>query len=149
MAGLPKLLPIANLCRLIAQCNATLNMFCPRCQNPLLLAHEVLEGLFFSDAMPMAPLGTEVLVYMKQNSWRTWGYHASKAWYLSHAANHYQCIWVLMADTGGKRITDRFKHHAIPVLKIIATKRIINATTRLIAAIAGIEEAPPNELEAI
>ncbi len=80
-----------------------------------------------------------------------WGYHAPKAWYLSHAANHYQCIQVLMADTGGKRITDtfRFKHHAIPVLEITATNRIIDATTRLTAAIAGIQEAPPNKMEAI
>jgi hypothetical protein len=44
-----------------------------------------------------------------------------------------------MANTGGKRITDmiRFKHHAIPVPKITATDRIIDATTRLTATIAG------------
>jgi hypothetical protein len=56
-----------------------------------------------------------------------------------------------MADTGGKRITDmfRFKHHAIPVLEITATNRIIDATTRLTAAIAGIQDAPPDKMEAI
>jgi hypothetical protein len=56
-----------------------------------------------------------------------------------------------MANTGSKRITDtfRFKHHAIPVPEITATKKIINATTRLTAAIAGIQDAPPNKLEAI
>jgi hypothetical protein len=100
---------------------------------------------------PMAPLGTEVLVHMKSNQQRMWGYHASEAWYLSHAANHYRCIQVLMADTGGKRITDtfRFKHHAIPVPEISATNRIINATTRLTAAIVGFQDAPPNKMEAI
>jgi hypothetical protein len=57
-----------------------------------------------------------------------------------------------MADTGGERITDtfRFKHHAlILVPEIKATNRIINATTRLATAIAGIQEAPPDKLEAI
>jgi hypothetical protein len=56
-----------------------------------------------------------------------------------------------MADTGGKRITHRFwfKHHAIPVPEITATDRIIDATTRLTAAIAGIQEAPPDKMEAI
>jgi hypothetical protein len=52
-----------------------------------------------------------------------------------------------MADTGGKRVTDRFrfKHHAISVPEITATNRIINATTRLATAIAGIQDAPLNE----
>jgi hypothetical protein len=56
-----------------------------------------------------------------------------------------------MANTGGERITNTFrcKHHALPVPVITATDRIINATTRLTAAIAGIQEAPPNKMEAI
>jgi hypothetical protein len=56
-----------------------------------------------------------------------------------------------MADTGGERITDLFcfKHHAIPVPEITATNRIIDATTILLAAIAGIQGAPPNKMAAI
>jgi hypothetical protein len=56
-----------------------------------------------------------------------------------------------MADTGGERITDtsRFKHHAIPVPEITATDRIIDTTTGLTAAIAGVQDAPPNKMEAI
>jgi hypothetical protein len=52
MAGLPKSFPIANWCRLTPQCNATLNMLHPCCQNPLLLAHKVHKGLFSFDACP-------------------------------------------------------------------------------------------------
>jgi hypothetical protein len=54
-----------------------------------------------------------------------------------------------MANTGGQRITDTFsfKHHAIPVPEINVTDRIINATTRLTAAIAGIQDAPPKKME--
>jgi hypothetical protein len=56
-----------------------------------------------------------------------------------------------MADTGGERITDtfRFKSHAIPVPEITATNRIIDTTTRLTAAIAGIQDAPPIFFSAI
>jgi hypothetical protein len=56
-----------------------------------------------------------------------------------------------MTDMGGKRITDmfRFKHHAIPVPEITATNRIINATTRPTSTIDGIQDAPPNKIEAI
>jgi hypothetical protein len=151
IAGLPKSFPIANWCRLTKQCNATLNMLCTCCQNPLLSAHEALEGSFSFDATPMAPLSTEVLVHMKPNRRSTWGYHAAKAWYLSHSPNHYRCIRVLMADTGGERTTDtfRFNHHSIPVPKIMATDRILDATAGFTAAIEGVQEAPPNELAAI
>jgi hypothetical protein len=106
---------------------------------PLLLANEALEGLFSFNATPMAPLGTEVLVHMNPIFWRTWGYQASKAWYLLHATNHYQCIHVLMANTGSKGIINTFQ----------SNDRIIDATERLTAAIAGIQDAPPNKVEAI
>ncbi len=65
MAGLPTSFPIASWCCLTTQCNATLNMLRPCCQNFLLLAHKALKGLFSFDATPMASLGTEVLVNMK------------------------------------------------------------------------------------
>jgi hypothetical protein len=57
----------------------------------------------------------------------------------------------LLANIGGERITNtfQFKHHALPVPEIIATNRIIDAITRLTTAIAGIQEAPPNKMEAI
>jgi hypothetical protein len=56
-----------------------------------------------------------------------------------------------MAGTGGERITDtfQFKHHAISVPDITATDRIIDTTTRLTAAIAGIQDAPPDKMEVI
>jgi hypothetical protein len=45
--------------------------------------------------------------------------------------------------------TFRFNHHSIPVPKITATDRILNATARLTAAIEGVQEASPDELAAI
>jgi hypothetical protein len=56
-----------------------------------------------------------------------------------------------MADIGGERVTDtfRYNHHAIPVPKITATDRILDATARLTVAIEGVQEAPPDELATI
>jgi hypothetical protein len=127
LAGLPSSFPLAHWCRLTTQSNATLNMMRSCCLNPLLSTHEALEGTFSLDAMSMAPLGTEVLVHQKPRRRKTWGYHAGKAWYLSHASTHYCCIRVIMKDTGGERVTNTFQyqHHAIPVLAITATNCIL------------------------
>ena len=151
IAGLPKSFPIANWCRLTTQCDTTLNMLHPCRQNPLLSAHEALEGSFSFDATPMAPLGTEVLIHMKPNRRSTWGYHTSKASHLSHSTNHYRCIRVSMTDTSNEHITDTFQfyHHAIPVTTITATDRILHATAHLTAVITGVQEAPPDKLTAI
>jgi hypothetical protein len=56
-----------------------------------------------------------------------------------------------MAGTGGEQLTDTFcfKHHAMPVPTITPTDRINAATRHLTDAIAGVQEAPPDELQAI
>ena len=107
--------------------------------------------LFLFDTTPLAPLGTEVLIHLKPSRRLTWGYHAAKAWYLSHAANHYQCIRMIMHDTGAERVTDTFhyRHHAILVPHITATDRIIATARQLADAIQGIQEALANEMAAI
>jgi hypothetical protein len=151
IAGIPSLFLIANWCQLTPQNDMTLNMMRPCCLNPLLSAHKAMEGLFLFDATPLALLGTKVLVHLKPTCRKSWGYHAAKAWYLSHATNHYQCIRVIMRDTRGKRITDtfHFQHHSLPVPHIMVTDCILQATEHLADAITGVQEAPPNKLVAI
>jgi hypothetical protein len=108
LAGLPPLFPLAHWCQLTTQNNPTLNMVRPCHPNPLLSEHKALEETFSFDATPMAPLGTEVLMHQKPSQRKTWGYHAAKAWYLSHATAHYRCICVIMKDTGDEGVTDMF-----------------------------------------
>ncbi len=151
IAGIPSSFPIANWCRLTPQSNMTLNMMHLCCLNPPLSAHEAMEGSFSFNATQLAPLGTKVLIHLKPTRCKSWGYHAAKVWYLSHAANHYRCIRVIMRDTGGERITDmfHFQHHALPIPHITATDRILQATERLADVIAGLQEARPDKLAAI
>jgi hypothetical protein len=151
IANLPKTFPIANWCCLTNQCNYTINMFCPCHQNPLLLSFKAMEGSFLFDTTPMAPPGTKILVHLKPTHCKSWAYHASNSWYIEPSLKHYRCIRAIMEGTGGKRLTDtfHFKHHAMPIPTITPTNRIIAATRDLTAAILGIQEAPPNKLQAI
>jgi hypothetical protein len=151
IAGLPPLFPLAHWCQLITQSNAMLNMMRPCHLNPLLSAHKGLEGTFSFNATPIAPLGTEVLVHQKPSQCKTWGYHATKAWYLSHAASHYHCICFIMKGTWGERIMDmfRYQHHAILEPFIAATNCIFEATGQLTNAINGVQEAPLDKMTAI
>ena len=151
LAGLPTSFPIANWCRLTNQCDYTINMLRPCRQNPLLSAFEAMEGSFSFDATPMAPPGTEVLIHLKPTRRKSWAFHASNGWYIGPSLKHYRCIRALMEGTGGERLSDtfRFKHHAMPVPMITPTDRIVAATKALTAAISGVQESPPDELQAI
>ncbi len=120
-------------------------------QNPALSAVEAMEGSFSFDATPMAPPGTEVLVHLKTSCQKSWSFHASNSWYIGLSLKHYRCIRTIMAGTGGEQLTNTFcfKHHAMPVPTITPTDRIIAATWHLTDAIAGVQEAPPDKLQAI
>jgi hypothetical protein len=56
-----------------------------------------------------------------------------------------------MEGTGIKRLTNilHFKHHAMTVPIITPTNQIIAATRQLTAAISGVQESPPDKLQAI
>jgi hypothetical protein len=96
IASLPKSFPIANWCHLTNQCDYTINMLRPCCQNPLLSAFKAMEGLFSFDAMPMAPPGTKVLVHLKPTCRKSWAFHASNGWYIGPSLKHYRCIRAIM-----------------------------------------------------
>jgi hypothetical protein len=140
IASLIKSFPLTNWCRLTNQCDYTINMLCPCCQNPLLSAFEAMEGSYLFDATPMAPPGTKVLVHLKPTHCKSWSFHASNGWYIGPSLKHYCCICAIMEGTGGKCLTDTscFKHHAMALPIITPTNRIIAATRHLTGAISGI-----------
>jgi hypothetical protein len=99
----------------------------------------------------MAPPGTEVLIHLKPSRRSSWSFHAANGWYIGPSLKHYCCIRLIMANTGAERLTDtsRYKHHAMPVPTITPTDRIIAATRHLTNTLAGTQEAPQDELQAI
>jgi hypothetical protein len=143
--------PIANWCRHTNQCDYTVNMLRPCHQNPALSAFKSMEGSFSFDATPMAPPETEVLVHLKPVQRKSWSFHASNGWYIGPSLKHYRCIRTIMEGTGGEQLTGTFcfKHHAMPVPTITSTDRIVAAACIFTDAISGIQEAPPNKMQAI
>ena len=150
LTGVATNYPLSNWCKGTEQADITLNMMRPCLHNPALSAHEAMEGMFSFDATPMAPFGTEMMIHIKPNRRRTWGYHALRGWYFAPALNHYRVVKAV-TDSGAVRLTDTFKfnHHTLPVPSITPTDRIVKATRDLRNAINGDNDAPPDELEAI
>jgi hypothetical protein len=127
-------------------------MLQPCWQNPALLAFQAaLKGSYAFNATTMAPLGTKVLAHHKPNQQLSRGFHTLIAWYISPSLQHYQCIKIIMRNTGGERITNifRYKHQTIAVSEVTATDCILEATQGLAVAIEGIQEAALDELQAI
>ncbi len=135
----------------MSQCNYTVNMLRPCRQITALSTFKAMEGSFSFNATPMAPPGTKVLVHLEPSRQKSLSIHVANGWYIGPSLKHHHCICMIMADTGGERLTDtfRFKHHAMPVPTITPTDRIITATWHLTDAITGVQKAPPDKLQAV
>ncbi len=96
IASLSKKFPIANWCCLTNQCNYTINMLCPCCQNPRHSAFRAMEGSYLFDATAMAPPGSKVLVHLKSMRCKSWSFYASNGWYIGPSLKHYRCIRAIM-----------------------------------------------------
>jgi hypothetical protein len=109
-----------------------------------------MGGSFLFNATPMAPPSTKVLVYLKPTHHKSWSFNTSNGWYIGPSLKHYNCIRTIMEGTSSKQLTDTccFKHYAMPVPVITPMDRIISTTQQLTDAIAGVQEAPPNKLQA-
>lgn len=81
--------PLHLWCRLLPQCDITLNLLRQSRVNPLQSAQAQLFGNFDFNATPLAPPGTKVLIHEKPNHRPTWAPHGSKGWYLGPALEHY------------------------------------------------------------
>ena len=149
-AGTPKKFRMSNWCKMLEQCDITLNMMRPCTTNPNLSAFEAMEGMYSFDATPMAPVGTETLIHLKPIRRQSWGYHAMKGWYFAPALKHYRVIKTV-TDTGAVRLTDtfKFKHHALQLPEITQTDRIVKATQALTRTLKGNTTSPPDEMAAI
>jgi hypothetical protein len=57
--------------------------------------------------MPLAPLGTNVIVHEKPTSQRgTWDAHGVDGWYVGYAPDHYHCYEVYITATRATRMAD-------------------------------------------
>ena len=121
-------------------------------QNPKLSVWVATEGEFHFGSMPIAPPGTEMLMYVRPENRRSFGHNASKAWYVGPCLKHYRAFKGILLSTGKVRMADtvKMKHHAIEIPKLTPADRILEAARQLDRAIKQLpREGPMDELTAI
>ena len=80
--------------------------------------------------MPLAPLGTQVIIQEKPTARVTWASHGVNGWYLGPSMNHYRYHHVYVTNTRGERDSDfiEFFQNNTPLsYKYSAEKAIIAA----------------------
>ena len=79
--------PIHLWCKLLLQCQITINLLCTSRIDPKKSAYEALEGAFDFDynRTPLCPPGTKALVYIDPKNRATWAPHVIDAWYIGPA----------------------------------------------------------------
>ena len=149
-AGAPPSFRMDNWCRMIDQCDITLNMMLPCTLNPHLSAFKAMEGMLSFDATPMAQAGTKMLIHLKPVPRHTWDHHTLKEWYIGPSLKHYRIIKGV-TELGAMRIFDtfKFKHHALKTPTVTPLDRVIKATRYLATAIQGRGNEPHDKLQAI
>jgi hypothetical protein len=56
--------------------------------------------------MPLALLGTKVIIHEKPSERRSWAPHGLDGWYVGHALEHYRCYKIFVAATAATRVSD-------------------------------------------
>jgi len=92
--------------RTIPQAELTLNLLRGSRINPKLSAWEQLHGRYDYTRNPIAPPGIKVLAHLKPDQRSTWAFHATPAWYIGPALEHYRCYKVWIIATRQERIVN-------------------------------------------
>ena len=115
LAGVDPRFPIFLWCKLLPQAILTLNLMRQSNVAPKVSAYAYVHGQFNYDAMPLAPMGCAVQLYIKPHRRKTWGAHSVDGWYLGTSEKHYRCHRIWNVETKEERISDTafFKHKYI------------------------------------
>ena len=98
-------------CRILPQCQDTLNMLRTSCLHHQTPSFTHMNGLFDYNATPMAPPGIKILVYETPQQRKTWVQHGVDAWYIGYCPDHYRYHKTYLLATRGERIS-----HAVSFL---------------------------------
>ena len=84
--------PLPEWDRFIPQANVTLNLLRSSRTNPKLSACACICGNFNSNATPMAPPGTKVLIHTHQCKRGSWELNSELAWNAGPSPTQYRCV---------------------------------------------------------
>jgi hypothetical protein len=92
--------------RLLPQAVITLNMLRISQINPKLSASTHIDGQYYYNRAPMAPLGTRIIPHETPNRRRTWAPHGQDGWYIGSTLEHYRCYTVYISKTRSKSVVE-------------------------------------------
>ena len=129
LSGVDPRFPISLWSKLIPQAVLTLNLLRPSNVCPNVSAHAFMHGQFDYNAMPLAPLGCAVQLYLKPHRRKSWGQHANDGWYIGTSPKHYRCHQIWNQKTKAERICDTvfFKHKYLTQPTLSVEDQIIKA----------------------
>ena len=91
----------------IEQGNITINLLRPYGPDPTKSAYQGMHKKEFDfNAHPIAPWGTQVLIFDGPNKRESWATHGQPGFYMGPALNHYRCYRTICTKTGRPRIAD-------------------------------------------
>ncbi len=103
----------------LPQVELTLNMLRFSRRNPNKSANQEVYGSFDFNKTPLAPLGTNALIYDDPASRASWAPHATDGYYVGPASNHYRCLRFYIPATRRFRFADTWRlyptHSQVPV----------------------------------
>jgi hypothetical protein len=92
LATVDQLCPLQFWDEFLPQVELTLNMLRFSHRNPKISANQEVYGAFNFNKTPLAPLGTNALIYDDPTSQSSWAPHAMDGYYVGPANNHYPCL---------------------------------------------------------
>ena len=92
--------------RFLDQAEMTLNLMRACGFNNKLSAWAYLRGPWSYNKVPLAPLGTKVVVFEDPKTRPSWATHGIDGWYTGPAHNHHHEFSVYIPSTGGQRTTN-------------------------------------------
>ena len=91
--------PLHLWCRLLPQALVTLNLLLTSRINPCLSSEVQLNGSFDYNQTPLAPPGTETLIFEPLDKRGTFALYGLSSWYIGPALDHYRCHTLYVPKT--------------------------------------------------
>ena len=97
--------PLHLWCRILTQCQDTLNMLRTSRLHPHMSSFTHMNGPFDCNATPIAPPRIKTLVYENPQQRKTWAQHGVNACYIGYCPDHYRYHKTYVLATLGEQIT--------------------------------------------
>ena len=99
LVGINPKFPLHLWCRLIPQCEKTLNMMRPTHINLNISADTYLQGTHDFNIVPFTPPGTLTVIHESPDIRESYVPHGLKLWYIRGSTEHYRCFDIWCPDT--------------------------------------------------